>query len=60
MKLSNKTRTQILIRFLDMALPDYKEYIDNDKVLDNDTKRIRLETCNRIRELIIMMKKGFK
>ena len=35
-----------------VILPEYKDYISNDTNLNEDTKRIRLQTADKFQELV--------
>jgi len=35
-----------------VILPEYKDYISNDTTLNEDTKRIRLQTAEKFQELV--------
>ncbi len=35
-----------------VILPDYKEYVEKDPALSEDTRRIRIQTADRFQELV--------
>lgn len=48
----NKAFVKSVNDYSEAILPEYKQYIKRDPVLDDDTKRIRLQSAEKFQELI--------
>lgn len=48
----NKAFVKSVNDYTQTILPEYKQYIEKDPGLDEDTKRIRLQTAQKFQELI--------
>ena len=48
----NKEFVKAVDGYTKVILPEYKDYISNDTSLNEDTKRIRLQTAEKFQELV--------
>jgi len=48
----NKEFVKAVDGYTKVILPEYKDYISNDTNLNEDTKRIRLQTADKFQELV--------
>lgn len=48
----NKEFVRSVDGYTKVILPEYKDYISNDTNLNEDTKRIRLQTADKFQELV--------
>ena len=52
----NKTLIQGVESCTDVIIPEYRTYIENDTSLDTMTKRIRVQTADKLNSLIEISK----
>ena len=49
---ANKIFVKAVDGYTTVILPEYKTYIQNDSTLNDDTKRIRIQTADKFQQLV--------